>query len=304
MTALVSVGLDGSHESHAAVDWAAREALRRDATLKIVHVREIGPYPYSPILDDQVERDWSERETQATLSDLALRYPELRTTRDQVAGRPAAVLTEIAAASDLLVLGSRGFGKAMGFLVGSVALPTVARSESPVVLVRVGAKGDEPSAWSGPVHGPVVVGVKLESPVKEAISFAFEDAARRAVAVRAVHGWNMPPALTTRPVITAPPLAEGITEEKTDELNRLLQPWRERFPSVRVESHVLVGPPARGLIEASAGGSLLVVGRRARRSRLGVRVGAVTQTAMHHAGLPVAIVPQRDHEEAPADSAA
>lgn len=297
MTTFVSVGLDGSRESHAAVDWAAREALRRDATLRLVHVREIGAYPYSPILDDEVEREWSRREIQAALSDISLRYPELQTTREEVAGRPAAVLTEIAADSALLVLGSRGLGRTLGFLVGSVALPTVAHSRTPVVLVRAGAKGDEPSAWDGPVHGPVVVGVKLESPAGEALTFAFEDAARRSVPVRAVHGWNMSPALTTRPVATAPPLAEGITEEKTDALHRLLEPWRERHPSVQVECHVLVGPPARGVVEAAAGGSLLVVGRRARRSRLGVRIGAVAQTAMQHAGLPVAVVPQDDHAE-------
>ena len=296
MTPLVCVGLDGSRESHAAVDWAAREARRRDATLTVVHVREVGPYPYSPILDDEVEREWSERETQATLSDLSLRHPELRTARKQVAGRPAAVLTEIAADSDLLVLGSRGLGRALGFLVGSVALPTVAHAPCPVVLVRAGATGDEPTAWGGPVRGPVVVGVKLQSPAQAALTFAFEDAARRSVAVRVVHGWNMPPALTSRPAATPPPLAEGITDEKSDALHRLLEPWRERFPSVPVECHVLVGPPARGLLEATAGGSLLVVGRRARRSRLGVRLGAVTQTALHHADLPVAVVPQQDHE--------
>jgi nucleotide-binding universal stress UspA family protein len=299
MTALVSVGLDGSRESHAAVDWAAREALRRGATLKIVHVREVGPYPYSPILDDAVEREWSERETSAALSDLSLRYPELRTTREQVAGRPVSVLTEISGESSLLVLGSRGFGRALGFLVGSVALPTVAHARCPVVLVRVGAREDGPSMWHGPVSGPVVVGVKLESPAEEAITFAFEDAARRSVAVRAVNGWSLPPALTTRPAATAPPLAEGITDEKTDALSRLLEPWRERFPSVQVECHVLVGTPARGLVEASEGGSLLVVGRRPRRSRPGVRIGAVTQSALHHADLPVAVVPAKEREDSP-----
>jgi nucleotide-binding universal stress UspA family protein len=297
MTALVSVGLDGSRESHAAIDWAAREALRRNATLKLVHVREVGPYPYSPIIDDEVERAWSERETQAALSDLALRYPNLRTTREQVAGRPATVLTEIADESDLLVLGSRGLGRALGFLIGSVALPTVARAACPVALVRAGTASDDSRAWTGSVAGPVVVGVKLEAPAGDAVTFAFEDAARRSVAVRAVHGWNLPPAYTVRPAAAPPPLAEEITDRKVESLHEVLRPWQEKYPSVELESQALVGPPARRLVEAAEGGSLLVVGRRAQRPRLGLRIGAVTQTAMQHADLPVVVVPEGSPRE-------
>lgn len=290
MASLISAGLDGSPESRAAARWAAREALRRDAVLELVHVRETGPYPYSPLIDDEVEREWSARETQAVLTDLGARHPGLRTTTEQVAGRPVAVLTEITAHSDLLVLGSRGLGRALGFLVGSVALPTIAQTTCPVVLVRAGAESEPESPGAGREAGPVVLGVKLEDPAEDSITFAFEHAARCAVSLRAVHGWRLPPVYTDHP--GGDPQPPELTEEKLHALRETLRPWRERYPSVDVECLAPAEHPARRLVEAAEGGSLLVVARRARRPRFGLRVGTVTQTAMQHARLPVAVVPE------------
>lgn len=45
MVRTVAAGLDGSSESRAAVEWAAREAKLRGLPLKIVNVREPVPDP-------------------------------------------------------------------------------------------------------------------------------------------------------------------------------------------------------------------------------------------------------------------
>lgn len=48
MTVQVTVGLDGSSESVAAAAWAAREAVRREAPLRMVHVEELPVAPAIP----------------------------------------------------------------------------------------------------------------------------------------------------------------------------------------------------------------------------------------------------------------
>ncbi|MGQ4336451.1 universal stress protein, partial [Streptomyces hayashii] len=37
MTGLITAGVDGTDESLAALAWAAREAVRRDVALRVVH---------------------------------------------------------------------------------------------------------------------------------------------------------------------------------------------------------------------------------------------------------------------------
>lgn len=48
MSRTVTVGLDGSPESLAAADWAAREALLRAAPLRLVHAGEQQPHAHVP----------------------------------------------------------------------------------------------------------------------------------------------------------------------------------------------------------------------------------------------------------------
>jgi nucleotide-binding universal stress UspA family protein len=60
---------------------------------------------------------------------------------------------------------------------------------------------------------------------------------------------------------------------------------------VKVHAEAEIGQPARLLVEAASQASLLVVGRRNRRSRIGTHLGPVTHAVMHHARTPVAVVP-------------
>lgn len=43
MTRPITAGVDGTAESHAALAWAAREAVRRDLALRVVHVWQLVP---------------------------------------------------------------------------------------------------------------------------------------------------------------------------------------------------------------------------------------------------------------------
>lgn len=53
----------------------------------------------------------------------------------------------------------------------------------------------------------------------------------------------------------------------------------------------LSGKAAHHLVDASREASLVVVGRRVRRSPVGAHIGPVTHAVLHHACAPAAVVP-------------
>ncbi|MFR9675017.1 universal stress protein [Streptomyces sp. TR06-5] len=284
MSHTVTAGLDGSRESHAALDWAAAEAVRRSATLEIVQVHETGAYPYSQLIDDQVEIDHAERMVKEAAAEIDRRHPGLHLTSQVVAGRPAAVLDEIASRSDLLVLGTRGFGGLRGFFVGSAALPAVAHARCPVVLVRAG--GGDPDR-----KGDIVVGAKPDGTPPALLDFAFDEAALRSVPLRVLHALDLPPGHRRGRRRAAPPPDAELVEQQTARLRGQVEPWRERHPDVEVECRTVEGPPAVHLVEEAADAALLVVGRRPHHHRVGTHIGPVTHAVMHHALVPVVVVP-------------
>ena len=299
MPRTVTVGLDGSPESRAAAEWAAREAQLLGLPLKLVQVWEPVPAPMAqaPLLGPETHQHWTERIPRETAAGLRLRHPGLDVNTGQLTGRPADMLAGAAKDAELLVLGSRGLGGIGGFLVGSVALAVVAHAERPVVLVRAGEQAaDEhemdpvgiPSA-AAPFR-PVVLGLDTENPNEELIAFAFTAATRRHTSLRVVHGWNPPPYYAYGLSVDLELHGELARGESTA-LAEVLSPWRAKFPDVEVTEESHYGTPGHHLADASRQASLVVVGRRTRRSPFGAHIGPVTHAVLHHSTAPVAVVP-------------
>lgn len=296
MTRTITIGLDGSAESRAAAEWAAREALLRGLPLRLLHVRRPVPGPAPEPSPPGDGTPWSDRMLRETAEGLRLRHPGAEITHERVDGMPYEVLTEAARDAELLALGSRGLGRVGGFLVGSVGLVVVAHAERPVVLVRAGeqaADEHEPDPAGIPSaatpYRPVLLGVDVERPHASVLEFAFAEAARRETALRALHGWVLPPYYAYG-LAAAPEEYTGIAGDEAGRLTQVLAPWREKFPQVEVVEEPFGGSPSVRLVEASAESSLVVVGRRARRSPLGAHIGPVTHAVIHHSAAPVAAV--------------
>ncbi|MGW4075332.1 universal stress protein [Streptomyces asiaticus] len=298
MPRTITVGLDGSPESRAAAEWAAREAELRGLPVKLVQVWEPVPEPMAqaPLLGVETHQHWTERIPRESAEGLRLRHPGVEVTTEQLTGRPAEALANAAEDADMLVLGSRGLGGVRGFLVGSVGFAVVAHARRPVVLVRAGEQAaDEhemdpagiPSAATG--FGPVVLGLDVASPDEALIGFAFEAAARRSVPLRVVHAWNPPP-YHTYGMALEPAVEREIAKGDAVVLSEVLRPWRPKYPDVEVVEQSHYGSPSLLLIDASHEASLVVVGRRIRRSSVGAHIGTVTHAALHHSTAPVAVV--------------
>ncbi|MEU6809955.1 universal stress protein [Streptomyces sp. NPDC046831] len=297
MPRTVTVGLDGSPESRAAAEWAAREAKLRGLPVRLVHVREAVPesVAQSPLLGAETDEHWAGRILRESAQGLRLRHPGVEVTVEQTSGSPAEALCAAAKDAELLALGSRGLGGVGGFLVGSVGMSVVAHAERPVVLVRAGEQAaDEhemdpagvPSAATA--FRPVVLGLDTGAPDETLLEFAFDAAARRATSLRVVHGWRLLPCFGVGPV--PEPDLRTLERDRSTALSRILRPWRQKFPAVEVVEVCRLGSAAEQLVDASHQAGLVVVGRRVRRAPFGTRIGHVTHAVLHHAAAPVAVV--------------
>jgi nucleotide-binding universal stress UspA family protein len=139
----ITVGVDGSDSSRAALRWAYDEAAHHGASLKAVMIWHAPPLPQSPpygSLPPEGYESQPARDAQAMLerltADLEARQPAVDVTTSIEAGNPAKVLIELSGGADLMVVGSRGHGGFSGMLLGSVSQHLVAHSACPVVVVR------------------------------------------------------------------------------------------------------------------------------------------------------------------------
>ncbi|MEU5998996.1 universal stress protein [Streptomyces sp. NPDC047197] len=304
MTRTVTAGLDGTPESLAAADWAAREALLRDLPLRLVNAGEWqlpACAPASGLSVPTATCDQQRAGARSLLEEARARvgrsHPGLRIEADALSGPPAPALLTAAEDADLLVLGSRGLGRLAGFVVGSVALSVLADCEGPVVLVRAEehTDGDRlPDASTGGssaavVQGEVILGLDLQKPSDQVIEFAFDAARRRAANLRVVHGWTVPPYYYGGDLM--PEVNVEMAAQAQRRLDDMLQPWQRKFPTVEMRTQATVGGAGPHLIEASRDAALVVVGRHVRRAAVGTHIGPVTQALLHHAAAPVAVVP-------------
>ncbi|MCW2873152.1 universal stress protein [Actinacidiphila oryziradicis] len=283
MTRPVTVGLDGTPESLAAADWAAREAYLRGAPLRLVNAWPGEPQPELPPEQEAAWHHWAERSLRTARNRLGKAYPGLRIATEQIPGFPICVLLAEAEGAQLLVLGSREVGSVAGFFLGSVGLELAATARTPVVLVR-GRTG------SG-AHSDVVVGLGLRRPCESVLEFAFDAAARRGAVLRAVHAGRIPAVWGYAPWLVDAGLRDA-REGDGRMLSATLEPWRAKYPEVRVCEEIASGSPSRRLVSAGSGAALLIVGRGPHRGGgLGQRIGPVGQAVTHHGACPVAIVP-------------
>lgn len=134
----VVVGVDGSPNSEAAIEFAYEAASARGVALVAVHTwldRVFDPV-LSPDLDwDAVESE--ERQVLAQrLAGWAEKYPDVEVYKIVTRDAPAASLLEQATSAQLVVVGSRGRGELAGLFLGSVSNALVHRSPCPVAVVR------------------------------------------------------------------------------------------------------------------------------------------------------------------------
>jgi len=291
MSRPVVVAVDGSEASLRAAEWAASEAARRTAPLRIVSAPGLPPrmrsYEASATTVANALRGVAAR----ALGDAVDRVGEvssgLLVDTDLLDGPPAAAVAASGTGAQLLVVGARGAGGFAALVLGSVSRYAATHAPCPVVVMH---------EETGAVHREIVVGVRDPERADAALGFAFEEAALRGANLTVVHAipWWVPGAAPAVSPVAASSLALAAAEAATEaaareHLAEVLCAWRQKFPRVAAAEDVLRDHPAHLLASLSARADLVVLGRHG-------RAGAADASSIHHAVLghahgPVAIVP-------------
>lgn len=282
------VGVDGSDGSLPAVDWAVDEAARHGLPLRLVHgslweryeglTPSVGPdRPAGQVSADHIVASAAER--------AGRRNPDVKVSTDVLPADATDALLHESDNATALVTGSRGRGDLKGLLLGSVGLAVAARAHCPVVVVR----GDQ-AGLSG-THRRILLGAGAPATGEEAARFAFREAEARGCVLDVVRAWR-------RPAHGSAEAPDRDHEERArTELDELLRDAVADHPGVRVHRATVEGPARKVLVHRSAAADLVIVGARRRQGHLGLQLGIVAHTLLHHAECPVAVVPRRVHAE-------
>jgi nucleotide-binding universal stress UspA family protein len=140
----ILVAVDGSPNSLQALDYAVHLATQDKAQLTIISAAEPLPpltfdagepptyYPhYQETLHQALEKMQQEQ-----LAKLTKTHPPLKIQAKVIDGRPATVIREAAKDTDLIVIGHRGKGGIISWMLGSVAKQIVDTCTAPVLIIK------------------------------------------------------------------------------------------------------------------------------------------------------------------------
>jgi nucleotide-binding universal stress UspA family protein len=265
------------------VRWAAREAERRDALLRIVHAFDwewhAARYTVGSEYLDEARQHADAVIANAT-DEASGVAPAIHIKADAVIGNPVPQLLDSAADADLLVVGNRGRGGFASLLLGSVSQRLALHASCPVVVVR----GDSDA-------GVVAVGVDNSPAAEQVLDAAFTAATERGCGVVVIHTYLPPTPLWLASDVSAveveTPEQDAIERER---LEKQLVPWREKFPDVPVETLISHDSAAGVLVGVSKSAQLVVVGSRGHGALAGALLGSTGMQLVHHAQCPVLIV--------------
>ena len=138
----IVVGVDGSANARAALDWALGQARVTESTVVAVMVWR-DPYAvadgWTGTIAQYADTDELERQHRDELDDIvdAANSEGLQAPVERVvaSGNAASTLLEFAHDADLVVVGSRGHGGFVGLLLGSVSQQVANHAACPVVIV-------------------------------------------------------------------------------------------------------------------------------------------------------------------------
>jgi nucleotide-binding universal stress UspA family protein len=157
LSSIVLVGVDGSPESGAALNYAVAEANRRGARLRVVstYFPEYAVHGHTepltasePAIEINVEAQIRRMVEEALAGDAP---PPVEIV--VAAGPAAGVLIDKSREVDVLVLGHRGRGGFASMLLGSVSMQCVLHAHCPVIVVRPTGVTE-----SAPIAEPVAAG--------------------------------------------------------------------------------------------------------------------------------------------------
>lgn len=298
--ARIVVGVNGSDGSNVAVRYAAREAIRLDAALHLVHVVPacVEEQPSSYVLGAAAIASAGRRIVTDAFDLARSLVAEGRISTEIVAGPRAEALVAASRGADLLVLGDEHKAYVERLTSGWATDGVIAHAHCPVVLV--------PVPWRAVAEkGLVVVGVQDARRSLALMESGLEEARRRRASVVLLHA-------AYRPELDADDLARGVDRELWLEEDRRIvaeaaEPMLEDYPEVPIQIRAVVGRPGAVLRRAGSSAGLLLLGRQlSEATPAGTEevpteaVGRVGHQLLRRPPCPIEVMPLISRWHAPA----
>jgi nucleotide-binding universal stress UspA family protein len=213
-----------------------------------------------------------------------------------MAGDPAANILEAAegVGATMIVMATRGRGTLGRLLHGSVADTVAREAKVPVFVVRA----------SIPVTGPVGI-MRLIVPLdgsplaEESLPVAASLSRRLRTPIQLIRVVNpielLPPAIGMAEAVPAEVYAQTeaeIEKDAHDYLDRVERKLKDE--GLSVTSHVLTGPPATSIMEATHDGDIVIITSNERTGVLRWIMGSVAEQLVREDQCPVILVPGSD----------
>jgi nucleotide-binding universal stress UspA family protein len=287
----VVVGIDGSAADDAVVDWAADEAARLKAPLRLVNTIDPGvqmtPYEAlasgAPSLAEQLD-EGAHRLLDAASARAGARHSGLDIAVTVPWGPAAAALVRLSEGALRVVVGGPTKGRLERILLGSVALPVVAHAHCPVVVVPAGTAVETPRR--------IVVGVDGSEVSGRAVEVALATAEVCGASVTCVLGWHLE---VHEGVVVTERSSDrwaAVEQRYLDLGHRTLDPVAVHHPSVDVDVAVRHGGPDAAVLEAASelDADVVVVGSRGLGGFRGLLLGSVSRRVVERADRVVIVV--------------
>ncbi|MFP5345802.1 MAG: universal stress protein [Actinomycetes bacterium] len=285
--ARVVVAFDGSDPGRVALERGIEESRARSVPLHVVTV--VDDILFSGVSAIRTDAAQAVLEKAHQLATSVL--PSGRVTTRATVGSPVTSILRTCAPDDLLVVGSRGYGRLGRMLLGSTSSSLVIHAPCPVLVCR---------GTGGRASGPVLVGIDGSEASRLAVEFAADIADRDGAMLKII--------VAVGPVADALGTIIGPDESALRTAEALVQDRaahvREDRPDLAVEPAVVQAHPVDALLSEAEGARLLVVGSRGRGALASILLGSTGRELAQQAACSVLVVRRPAMEVEPAASAA
>jgi nucleotide-binding universal stress UspA family protein len=243
------VGIDGSRAAVRAALWAVDEAVSRDVPLRLTCA--IPP-------DGKKEIDPQDQARKLATAESAIRYAMMAVESVEqpvkieveiVQGSPVRTLSDASRSAAMICVGAVGLAHSAPGGVGSTAEFLASSAHSPVAIIR----GQDGPQGSG--RGAVLAYLGPSPDNAAVLQVAVEEARLRGTRLQAVVAWQS----RFSDAHDAATVSDG-NRDLHSQLDRRLEPWRQRHPDLDVTSVVVHGGLLDHLAKESESIHLVVMG--------------------------------------------
>lgn len=278
----ITVAVDGSQRSRAALDWAVERAGRGAHKLMLITVIDEALGVEEPYVQEQLERR-ADDFLRAEHARIAQDFPAITVATELAYGGVARALRHTSEQSDLLVVGTHKNGVLRQAILGSLGIRLARMAACSVAVI--------PEAF--PAAGAVVVGLDGTSQSQAAAEFAAaEAAATRDELVMVCVGYPANPLYAD----LIPPALPA--EERAEIMAQTSEHVLQLFPHLSITTRSEEGSPQKVLLHASQDARLLVVGHHKRSAATQLFEGSVAHGVLVGMSVPVVVV----HDKTTSDS--